>query len=48
VRRSAGRWGGCWVDIDGDQLMDVEEEIADTLSESGSDDDTGEIKALKV
>ena len=42
------KMGGCWVDIDGDQLMDVEEEIADTLSESGSDDDTGEIKALKV
>jgi len=34
-RRSTGRWGS----IDGNQLMDVEEEIADTLSESGSDDD---------
>ena len=47
-RRKMGRR---WVDVDGDQLMDVEEEIADTLSESGSDDDEDdieEIKALKV
>jgi hypothetical protein len=43
--------GRRWVDVDGDQLMDVEEDIGDTLSESGSDDDdddTEEIKALKV
>jgi protein SMG6 len=47
-RRKMGRR---WIDLDGDQLMDVEDEIADTLSESGSDDDEGdtqEIKALKV
>jgi hypothetical protein len=46
-RRKMGRR---WVDVDGDQLMDVEE-IADTLSESGSDDDeddTEDVKALKV
>jgi hypothetical protein len=47
-RRKMGRR---WVDLDGDQLMDVEDEVADTLSESGSEDDedgSGEIKALKV
>ena len=47
-RRKMGRR---WVDVNGDQLMDVEDEIADTQSESGSDDDeddTEEIKALKV
>ena len=47
-RRKMGRH---WVDLDVDQLMNVEDEIADTLSESGSEDDkddTDEIKALKV
>jgi protein SMG6 len=47
-RRKMGRR---WIDVDGDQLMDVEDEIVDTTSESGSDDDeddTEEIKALKV
>jgi hypothetical protein len=40
-----------WVDLDGNQLMDVEDEVADTLSESGSEDDEDdmdEIRALKV
>jgi protein SMG6 len=39
-----------WVDVRGDQVMDVEDQIAD-LSESGSEDDEDdpeEIKALKV
>ena len=43
--------GRCWVNPDGDQLMDVEDEAADTLSGSGSENDGGdtdEIKALKV
>ena len=43
--------GRRWVDLDGNQLMDVEDEVADTLSESGSEDDeddTDEIRALKV
>lgn len=43
--------GRRWVDLDGDQLMDVEDGVADTLSESGSEDDEDdldEIKALKV
>lgn len=31
--------GRRWVDVNGDQLIDVEDEIADTLSESGTDDD---------
>src|SRR5258707_662045 len=47
-RRKMGRR---WVDLHGDQLMDVDDEIADTFSESGSEDDeddTDEIKALKV
>lgn len=30
------------------QLMDIEDEVADTLSESGSQDDMDDIKALKV
>jgi hypothetical protein len=30
--------GWHWVDVQGDQVMDVEDEIAD-LSESGSEDD---------
>jgi len=43
--------GQRWVDLDGDQLMDIEDGIADTFSESGSEDDEDdidEIKALKV
>jgi len=47
-RRKMGRR---WVDLDGDQLMDVEDEATDTLSGSGSKndkDDTDEIKVLKV
>jgi protein SMG6 len=47
-RRKLGRR---WVDVDGDELMGVEDEIADNLSESGSDDDENdpeEIVALKV
>ena len=43
--------GRHWADIDGDQLMGIEREIADTLPESGSnedEDDAEEIKALKV
>ncbi|KAI9463378.1 hypothetical protein F5148DRAFT_1313175 [Russula earlei] len=47
-RRKMGRR---WVDVDGDQLMDIEDEIADNLSESGSEDDEDdpqEIKALKA
>ena len=47
-RRKLGRR---WVDVDGDELMAVEEDIADNLSESGSDDDENdpeEIVALKV
>jgi protein SMG6 len=47
-RRKLGRR---WVDVDGDELMDVEEDIVDNLSESGSEDDENdpeEIKALKV
>ena len=47
-RRKMGRH---WVDVDGDQLMGIEREIADTLPESGSnedEDDAEEIKALKV
>jgi hypothetical protein len=46
-RRKMGRR---WVDVEGDQVMDVEDETAD-LSESGSEDDEDdpeEIKALKV
>jgi hypothetical protein len=42
--------GQRWVDVEGDQVTDVEDEIAD-LSESGSEDDEDdpeEIKALKV
>jgi hypothetical protein len=45
------KMGQRWIDVDGDQLMDVEDEIADPLSESGSDDDeddTEEVRALKV
>jgi hypothetical protein len=33
--------GRRWADLDGDQLMDVEDEVADTLSESGSEDGHG-------
>jgi len=43
--------GPRWVDVDGDQLMDIGDEIADALSESESDDDEDyleETKALKV
>jgi hypothetical protein len=46
-RRKMGRR---WVDVDGDQLMDFEDEIVD-MSESGSEDDeddSEEIKVLKV
>jgi protein SMG6 len=46
-RRKMGRR---WVDVDGDQVMDTEDEITD-LSESGSEDDEDdpeEIKVLKV
>ena len=42
-RRMMGRR---WVDLDGDQLMDIEDEVADTLSESGSEDDADEIEVL--
>jgi hypothetical protein len=44
-RRKMGRH---WVGLDGDQLMDIEDEVADTVSESGSEDDMDDIKALKV
>jgi protein SMG6 len=47
-RRKMGRR---WVDGEGDQMMDEEEENADNMSESGSEDDENdpeEIKALKV
>ncbi len=47
-RRKMGRG---WVDGDGDQVMDDEDENADNMSESGSEDDEDdpeEIKALKV
>jgi protein SMG6 len=47
-RRKLGRR---WVDMDGDELMDAEEDIADNLSESGSEDnenDPEEIVTLKV
>lgn len=44
--------GRRWVNLDGDQLMDVEDDIADALSESESEDDEDDtdeiIKALKV
>ena len=46
-----GRWASTGVDLDGDQLMDVEDEVAHTLSGSGSEDDeddSDKIKALKV
>jgi hypothetical protein len=46
-RRKMGRR---WVDVEGDQVMDVEDETAE-LSESGSEDDEDdpeEIKVLKV
>lgn len=36
------KMGRRWVDLDGDQLMDVE--VAGTLSESESEDDADEIK----
>ena len=44
------KMGRRWVDVDGDQVMDTEDEIAD-LSESWSEDDEDdpeEIKVLKV
>ncbi|KAI9455599.1 hypothetical protein BJY52DRAFT_638264 [Lactarius psammicola] len=47
-RRKLGRR---WVDVEGDELMDVEDDTADNLSESGSEDDDNdpeEIKALKA
>ncbi|KAI9433991.1 hypothetical protein H4582DRAFT_1983834 [Lactarius indigo] len=47
-RRKLGRR---WVDIEGDELMDVEDDTTDNLSESGSEDDDEdpeEIKALKA
>ena len=47
-RRKLGRR---WVDLDGDELMDVEDDPVENLSESGSEDDDNdpeEIKALKV
>lgn len=47
-RRKLGRR---WVDVDGDEMMDVEDDLVDNLSESGSDDDDNdpeEIKELKV
>ncbi|KAH9053859.1 hypothetical protein EDB87DRAFT_1676684 [Lactarius vividus] len=47
-RRKLGRR---WIDIEGDELMDVEDDAADNLSESGSEDDDEdpeEIKALKA
>ena len=50
-RRNTGRWAGAGVDLDGNQLMDIEDEVAHTLSGSGSEDDednSDEIKALKV
>ena len=46
-RRKMGRR---WVDVDGDQVMDAEDEVTD-VSESGSEDDEDdpeEIKVLKV
>jgi len=45
------KMGQHWVDLDGNQLMDVEDEATDTLLRSGIEndkDDTGEIKVLKV
>ena len=46
-RRKLGRRR---VDVEGDELMDVEDDTTDTLSESGSedDDDPEDIRALKV
>ncbi|KAH9057140.1 hypothetical protein EDB83DRAFT_2390413 [Lactarius deliciosus] len=47
-RRKLGRR---WVDVEGDELMDVEDDTTDNLSESGSEDDDEdpeEIKALKA
>ena len=41
------RMGQRWIDVDGDQVMDVEDEVSD-LSESGSKDDPEEIKVLKA
>lgn len=47
-RRKMGRR---WVDGEGDQVMDDEDENADNMSESGSEDgenDSEEIKARKI
>ena len=42
-RRMMGR---CWVELDGDQLIDIEDKVADTLSESGIEGDMDEIEVL--
>jgi hypothetical protein len=50
-RRNVERWAGAGVNLDGDQLIDVEDEVAHTLLGSGSEDkenNSDEIKALKV
>jgi hypothetical protein len=33
------KMGQCWVNLEGDQLMDIKDKVTDTLSESGSKDD---------
>jgi hypothetical protein len=43
-RRKMGRR---WVDVDGDQVMDAEDEVTD-LSESGSEDDEDDPEEIKV
>jgi hypothetical protein len=45
------KMGWRWLDGEGDQVMDDEDENVDNMSESGSEDDENdpeEIKALKV
>jgi hypothetical protein len=50
-RRNTGRWAGAGVNLDGNQLIDIEDEVAHILLRSGSkdeEDNSDEIKALKV
>jgi hypothetical protein len=35
--------GWRWVDLEGDQLMDIEDKVTDTLLESGSKDDEDDL-----
>lgn len=42
------KMGQRWIDVDGDQLMDVDDETTDNLSESGSDDDEDDPEEIKV